>query len=74
MKKYLTITILIVMLMTLSAGCLLAADDATEDRTPLQGLDRVESVLYGQPLTGGLLLRLSKVERDLFGMELPGSL
>lgn len=66
--------ILIIALMTLSAGSLWAADDATEDRTPLQGLDRVESVLYGQPLTGGLLLRLSKVERDLFGMELPGSL
>lgn len=72
MKKYWTIAILIVVLF-ISTGCW-AADGVSEDRTPLQGLDRVESVLYGQPLTGGLLLRLSKVERDLFGMELPGSL
>lgn len=49
-----------------------AADQS--DTTPLQGLDRVESIIYGEPMTGGLLLRLSKVERDLFGMELPGSL
>lgn len=50
------------------------AAETSEERTPLQGLDRVESIVYGAPLTGGLLLRLSKIERDLFGMELPGSL
>lgn len=73
MKKYGTIAVLIAAFF-LSTGCLWAADSVSADRTLPQGLDRVESVLYGQPLTGGLLLRLSKVERDLFGMELPGSL
>lgn len=48
--------------------------DSSDTQTPLNGLDRIESLLYGAPSSGGLLLRLSKVERDLFGMDLPGSL
>jgi hypothetical protein len=51
-----------------------AADETSGEGTPLQGLARVESFVYGAPQSGGLLLRLSKVERDLFGMELPGTL
>ncbi|MDR1515380.1 MAG: hypothetical protein LBS45_06775 [Synergistaceae bacterium] len=57
------------------SGRSFAADDNNDpERLPLQGLEKVESIVYGSPGTGGLLLRLSKVERDLFGMELPGSL
>jgi hypothetical protein len=74
MKKYSMIATAIAILLISAGGLWAASDTAAEDRTPLQGRDRVESVLYGQPLTGGLLMRLSKVERDLFGMELPGSL
>lgn len=48
--------------------------DNSDMQAPLNGLDRVEYLLYGAPSSGGLLLRLSKVERDLFGMDLPGSL
>ena len=57
-----------------AAGVAAAADVTPEGATPLQGLSRIESFVYGQPQSGGMLLRLSKVERDLFGMELPGSL
>lgn len=51
-----------------------AADDVEPERPKLYGLEKVENIVYGAPGTGGLLLRLSKVERDLFGTELPGSL
>lgn len=51
-----------------------AADAASGADDAAGGLERVEELLYGSPSTGGLLLRLSKVERDLYGMELPGSL
>lgn len=39
-----------------------------------QNLERVETVLYGGPQAGGLLDRLGRAEKDLFGRELPGSL
>ncbi|MDR3253958.1 MAG: hypothetical protein LBT31_00125 [Synergistaceae bacterium] len=50
-----------------------AAEDSLEN-LPLEGLEKIESIVYGTPGAGGLLLRLSKIERDLFGMELPGSM
>jgi hypothetical protein len=75
MKRFsaVIIVIFIVLFIVLSAGIPFAADDTAENM-PLQGLEKIESIVYGAPGTGGLLLRLSKVERDLFGMELPGSL
>jgi hypothetical protein len=53
-----------------------AADDIpVDEETPQQeSLQRVETVVYGAPAAGGLFLRLARIERDLFGMELPGSL
>ncbi|MDR3331019.1 MAG: hypothetical protein LBT08_00180 [Synergistaceae bacterium] len=66
---------MVMALAVMAASVVSAAEVATQDEgTPLYGLDRVESFVYGVPQNGGLLLRLSKVERDLFGMELPGSL
>lgn len=52
---------------------LLAAAGA-EEETPFQLLGRVEQVVYGGPQTGGLIVRLGTVEKDLFGRELPGSI
>jgi hypothetical protein len=52
----------------------MAADEVSSEKTPLTALEKVESVIYGSAGTGGMFLRLAKVERDLFGMELPGSL
>jgi hypothetical protein len=76
MKRFAIISLAVFFLIfTSSAGHLHAADDNSgSERLPLQGLEKVEGIVYGAPGTGGLLLRLSKVERDLFGMELPGSL
>ncbi|MCF7934963.1 MAG: hypothetical protein K9L28_01265 [Synergistales bacterium] len=44
------------------------------ERQPLQVLNSVETTVYGSVASGGLLPRLAKVEKDLFGRELPGSI
>lgn len=80
MKKHLIIVLLIALSAVLvGADSLLAADSSTSGDSslsglPVQGIDRVETIVYGSPQAGGLLPRLSRVERDLFGRELPGSL
>lgn len=66
-----------VLLVCLFANGAFAADDAilnAEETPQQQYLERVEKVVYGAPSSGGMFLRLARVERDLFGMELPGSL
>lgn len=73
MKKFALFTATLIT-MIFFAFCAFAAETDPADTTPLQGFDRVEKIVYGAPQTGGLLIRLSKIERDLFGMELPGSL
>jgi len=45
-----------------------------ETSPPLQTQQELEEILYGETSTGGLVPRLEKVERDLFGRALPGSL
>ncbi|MDR3354240.1 MAG: hypothetical protein LBO21_04325 [Synergistaceae bacterium] len=72
MKKLTFLLIVAVVLAT--AGAAAASEVTPEGVTPMLGLERIESFVYGRPQSGGMLLRLSKVERDLFGMELPGSL
>ncbi|MEG2183256.1 MAG: hypothetical protein RRY12_01085 [Cloacibacillus sp.] len=37
-------------------------------------LERVETIVYGAPREGGMVARLSEVEKTVFGRELPGSL
>lgn len=39
-----------------------------------QVLERCEVIVYGQAQTGALLSRLVRLEKDVFGRELPGSL
>jgi hypothetical protein len=58
------------------AGAAYAADETmpAEDSPQQESLQRVEKVVYGAPGAGGMFMRLARVERDLFGMELPGSL
>jgi hypothetical protein len=74
MKRFAVISAAIFFLALSAFAGLASAADEGGDRLPLAGLEKVENIVYGSPGTGGLLLRLSKVERDLFGMELPGSL
>lgn len=51
-----------------------AADAAADAGPVFQVLERIETIVYGATTGGGLLSRLSNVERDVFGRELPGSL
>jgi hypothetical protein len=62
------------LLLVLFAGCASSAVSEDETTPQRQSLERVETVVYGAPGSGGLFIRLARVERDLFGMELPGSL
>lgn len=39
-----------------------------------QTLERIETIVYGKAREGGLINRLSDVEKTVFGRELPGSL
>ncbi|MFA7620538.1 MAG: hypothetical protein WCY56_01695 [Aminobacteriaceae bacterium] len=47
---------------------------AQEDASTFHVMGRVEQLVYGIEHTGGLIDRLSSIERDMFGRELPGSI
>lgn len=49
-------------------------DIETSNNPAFQILERVEIITYGAPQNGGLLPRLNKIETDIFGRSLPGSL
>ncbi|MDR1966305.1 MAG: hypothetical protein LBQ36_06305 [Synergistaceae bacterium] len=73
MKRLLTV-ICVLSLSAIFACQACAADDLEGETVQQRSLERVESVVYGAPGSGGMLIRLARVERDLFGMELPGTL
>lgn len=66
--------LLVLCLTILAVPALTMADESNETGTAFQVLERVETIVYGAAQGGGLLARLSNVEKDVFGMELPGSL
>lgn len=66
--------LLVLCLTILAVPAVTMADDASETGAVFQVLERVETIIYGAAQGGGLLSRLSNVEKDVFGMELPGSL
>ena len=72
MKKFLSLLGTVFFLATILVFPVLAADDGQS--AVYHSLERVEKILYGSVQEGGLLPRLSKAEKDLFGRELPGSL
>ncbi|MGI6443224.1 MAG: hypothetical protein GXZ13_01350 [Synergistaceae bacterium] len=76
MKKY--ILLLAIAFILLSSPILkpVFAEESVDnlDKVVFQTLERIETIVYGGPQTGGLLPRLSRAEKDIFGRELPGSL
>ena len=75
MKRKSTIIFLAALaaIFTIAVGAF--ADETAVENTPaFQTLERIETIVYGAPQGGGLLPRLSKAEKDVFGRELPGSL
>ena len=68
---------LAIILVFASSVCLAA--DAVEDPELVQGssgqmMAQIEKIIYGYVAKGGLIERLGKVEEDLFGRSLPGTI
>lgn len=74
MKTKKAIFALLVICFTMFAVEAPAADVAGDTTPVFQVLERIETIVYGSVQGGGLLIRLSNVEKDVFGRELPGSL
>lgn len=47
---------------------------ASEEPMPGKQIDYLEQVVYGSTRNGGMLTRLDNIEKDLYGMQLNGSL
>ena len=67
---------LLVLVLTASA-CF--ASEAVDDPNPNSGssrqmMEQIETIIYGYVAKGGLIDRLAKVESDLFGRSLPGTI
>lgn len=69
MRKSLLAAILLVLTMTAAGAAI-----GQEAETPAQAQDQIDRILYGEMGLGGVVQRLGKVETDLFGRELPGSI
>ena len=73
--KAVKIYVLAVMLVFAASVCM--ASEAVPDPDPgssRQMMEGIEQILYGYVSQGGLIDRLAKVESDLFGRSLPGTI
>ena len=73
--KAVRIYVLAVMLVFAASVCI--ASEAVPDPEPgssRQMMESIEQLIYGYVNKGGLIDRLSKVESDLFGRSLPGTI
>ncbi len=71
--------LLALMLAFTSSVCLASEGVPDPDPSPVDGssgqmMARIEQVVYGYVAKGGLIERLGKVEEDLFGRSLPGTI
>jgi hypothetical protein len=53
-----------------------AADPVSDSgkSSSMQVMERIETIVYGEPSKGGLIDRLNSIEKELFGRSLPGSI
>ena len=68
---------LVLALVLLTVAPLWAAEKKAaeeEKSSSMQMMERVETIVYGEPGKGGLIERLNSVEKELFGRSLPGSI
>lgn len=75
--KAVKIYVLAVMLVLVSSACM--ASEAVPDPelnagSSRQMMESIEKIIYGYVSQGGLIERLAKVEEDLFGRSLPGTI
>ncbi|NLL37695.1 MAG: hypothetical protein GX256_09280 [Fretibacterium sp.] len=62
---------LLILLLVMSPAC---AEGEEESSSSVQIMERIETLIYGEPNKGGLIERLNNLERELFGRSLPGSI
>ena len=77
MKKAAKIFACLLVLVLTASACF--ASEAVDDPNPNSGssrqmMEQIETVIYGYVAKGGLIDRLAKVESDLFGRSLPGTI
>lgn len=60
------------MLCLLVSSCAAAGPEDDKSASVLM-MERIETIIYGEPNKGGLVERLNGIERELFGRSLPGS-
>ena len=72
--KRMLLLVLALFSLILAGGAYAADEGDIESSVHQESIARVETVIYGAPGAGGMFMRLERIERDLFGMELPGSL
>jgi hypothetical protein len=60
----------------LAAAAVRAAEPGAEadKSSSMQMMERIETIVYGEPNKGGLIERLNSIEKELFGRSLPGSI
>ena len=61
------------MLCLLISPCVAAGPEDDKSASVLM-MERIETIIYGEPNKGGLVERLNGIERELFGRSLPGSI
>ena len=61
------------MLCLLISPCAAAGPEDDKSASVLM-MERIETIIYGEPNKGGLVERLNGIERELFGRSLPGSI
>ncbi len=73
--RYVALTKITRFLVLCAVVCLFAGVSwASEEVPAFQRLDDMERVIYGDVRSGGLISRLSDLEKTLFGRELPGTI
>lgn len=73
-KKFLSVVFVgAAMLGALLASCAAAAELGDGKSASVLMMERIETIVYGEPNKGGLVERLNGLERELFGRSLPGS-
>ena len=73
-KKFLSVVFVgAAMLGALLASCAVAAELGDGKSASVLMMERIETIVYGEPNKGGLVERLNGLERELFGRSLPGS-
>lgn len=74
MKKITAVLIMLVMMASVGFASEAVSDTDNNSGSSRQMMEGIEKIIYGYVAKGGLIERLGKVEEDLFGRSLPGTI